>query len=104
MHAGVHREEELGELGFALALGAEGESGTVDEVGRVLHGELGDVGVELTGAVGIDIAALDADGDGELTYREARAVTDLGAAFVGDKDITSFNEFRSFGMVSSIQE
>ena len=44
----------------------------------------------------------DADGDGELTYREARAVTDLGAAFVGDKDITSFNEFRSFGMVSAV--
>ena len=45
----------------------------------------------------------DKDGDGELTYREARAVTELGAAFAGEKDITSFNEFRSFGMVSAVE-
>lgn len=44
----------------------------------------------------------DSDGDGELTYREARAVTDLGAAFVGDTNITSFDEFRSFTLVSGV--
>ena len=50
----------------------------------------------------ICVANWDSNGDGELTYREARAVTDLGAAFVGDENITSFDEFRSFGYVTSV--
>jgi len=50
----------------------------------------------------ICVANWDTDGDGELTYREARSVTDLGAAFVGDPNITSFDEFRSFGFVTSV--
>ena len=50
----------------------------------------------------ICISNWDTDGDGELTYREARAVTDLGAAFVGDPNITSFDELRSFSQVTNI--
>ena len=48
------------------------------------------------------VANWDTSGDGELSYREARAVTDLGATFVGDTNITSFDEFRSFGYVTSV--
>lgn len=50
----------------------------------------------------ICVSNWDSDGDGELTYREARSVTDLGAAFVGDTNITSFDEFRSFTQVTVV--
>ncbi len=50
----------------------------------------------------ICVSTWDMDGDGELAYREAREVTDLGAAFVGDKNITSFDEFRSFTRVTVV--
>ena len=38
----------------------------------------------------------DTDGDGELTYDEAAAVTDLGWAFEYNDDITSFDELQYF--------
>ena len=38
----------------------------------------------------------DTDGDGELTYDEAAAVTDLGWAFEYNDDITSFEELQYF--------
>ena len=44
----------------------------------------------------------DTDGDGELSYREAQAVTDLGAAFVEDTELTSFTELRSFSGLTAI--
>ena len=50
----------------------------------------------------ICVANWDTNGDDELTYREAMVVLDLGAAFVGDKQITSFNELRSFNGLTSI--
>lgn len=51
-----------------------------------------------------DICVLnwDTDGDGELTYREAQAVQDLGAAFIGDTEMTSFTELRSFSGITTI--
>ena len=52
----------------------------------------------------ICVSLWDTDGDGELTYREAMSVTDIGAAFVGNKDITSFTEFRSFSSVKTIAQ
>ena len=50
----------------------------------------------------ICVANWDTNGDDELTYREAMAVLDLGAAFVGDAQITSFTELRSFTGLTSI--
>ena len=38
----------------------------------------------------------DTDGDGELTYAEAAAVTNLGGAFSGNQNITSFDELQYF--------
>ena len=38
----------------------------------------------------------DFDRDGQLTFEEAAAVTDLGGAFQGNEDITSFNELQYF--------
>ena len=46
--------------------------------------------------------AWDTNKDGELSYREAGAVTDLGAAFVGNTMITSFTELRSFSGLQNI--
>ena len=44
----------------------------------------------------------DANFDGELSYREAMNVTDLGGAFTGNTEITSFKELRSFSGLSVI--
>ncbi|MBO4821752.1 MAG: leucine-rich repeat protein [Prevotella sp.] len=44
----------------------------------------------------------DTSGDGELTYREAQAVTDIGAAFMGDTEMKSFTELRSFSGITEI--
>lgn len=44
----------------------------------------------------------DANFDGELSYREAMDVTDLGGAFTGNTEITSFNELRSFNSLRVI--
>ena len=38
----------------------------------------------------------DTDGDGELTYAEAAAVTNLGGAFSSNQNITSFDELQYF--------
>lgn len=38
----------------------------------------------------------DTDGDGELSYKEAAAVTDLGEVFEGENKILTFNELRYF--------
>ena len=38
----------------------------------------------------------DFDGDGQLSFEEAAAVTDLGGAFQGNEDITSFDELQYF--------
>ena len=46
--------------------------------------------------------AWDTNKDGELSYREASVVTDLGAAFVGNTMITSFTELRSFSGLQNI--
>jgi hypothetical protein len=46
----------------------------------------------------------DTNGDGELSYKEAAAVTDLGNAFSGNQDIVSFNELEYFTGLTSISE
>ena len=43
----------------------------------------------------------DANGDGELSFEEAQAVTEIGEIFRG-KDITQFEEFRYFTSITSI--
>lgn len=50
----------------------------------------------------ICVANWDTNYDGELSYREARSVTNIGAAFVGASEITKFNEFRAFQYVTSV--
>ncbi|MBQ4294617.1 MAG: leucine-rich repeat protein [Prevotella sp.] len=54
-------------------------------------------------AKAICVANWDTNGDGELTYREAQAVTDLAAAFMGDTQVTSFTELRSFSGLTTIE-
>lgn len=44
----------------------------------------------------------DTDGDGELSYSEASAVTDLGIVFKSNKAITSFNELVFFTSITEI--
>ena len=44
----------------------------------------------------------DTDGDGELSYTEAAAVTDLGTVFQNNFDITSFDEFRYFTGITKL--
>ena len=44
----------------------------------------------------------DADGDGELSYDEAAAVTDLGEAFKSNTEISTFNELEYFTGLTSI--
>ena len=44
----------------------------------------------------------DTDGDGELSYAEAAAVTSIGQLFFDDPSITSFDEFRYFTGVKNI--
>ena len=47
----------------------------------------------------------DTDSDGFLSYEEASAVTDLGGAFQGNEDITSFDELQFFtGLTSLVNE
>ena len=46
----------------------------------------------------------DTSGDGELSEKEAAAVTDLGLVFLGNKTITSFNELQYFSGLTSIGE
>ncbi len=50
----------------------------------------------------ICVSNWDTNSDGELTYREAMAVTDLGAAFVGDTQMTSFTELRAFSGIKTL--
>lgn len=45
----------------------------------------------------------DMDGDGELSYDEAAAVTSLGEVFKGNKNISSFTELEYFTGLSSIE-
>ena len=44
----------------------------------------------------------DVDGDGFLSYAEAAAVTDLGGAFSGNTEITSFDEIQYFTGLTTI--
>ena len=49
------------------------------------------------------VAAFDTNGDGELSYDEAEAVSSLNSSVFGDdNDFTSFDEFRYFTGVTSI--
>ena len=50
----------------------------------------------------ICISKWDTDGDGELSEREASAVTSLGTVFYGNKSITSFNELEYFTSLTTI--
>ncbi len=46
----------------------------------------------------------DTNGDGELSYTEAAAVTDLGEVFKGNTEITSFDELAYFTGLTSIAD
>ena len=46
----------------------------------------------------------DTNNNGELSYAEAAAVTDLGEVFKGNKTITSFNELKYFTGLTSINK
>jgi hypothetical protein len=48
------------------------------------------------------VANWDTNGDGELSYDEAAAVTDLGTIFKNNTNITSFDELQYFAGLSSI--
>ncbi|MBO4485780.1 MAG: leucine-rich repeat protein [Prevotella sp.] len=48
------------------------------------------------------VANWDSDGDGELSFAEAAAVTDIGSVFQGNKDILSFDELQYFTGLTSI--
>ena len=48
------------------------------------------------------VANWDTNGDGELSYAEAAAVTDLGEVFRGNSNITSFDELQYFTGLTSI--
>lgn len=50
----------------------------------------------------ICVSNWDIDGDGELAYDEAAAVTDLGSVFRSHSEITSFNELQYFTGLTSI--
>ena len=50
----------------------------------------------------ICVANWDIDGDGELSMNEAAAVTDLGEAFKGHEEITSFDELQYFTGLTNI--
>jgi len=54
------------------------------------------------GVKAICVQNWDTNGDGELSEAEAAAVTDLGTAFSGNKDITSFDEFQYFTGVTAL--
>lgn len=44
----------------------------------------------------------DTNGDGELSYAEAAAVTDLGTTFLGNTSIIAFNELKYFTGIKSV--
>ena len=46
----------------------------------------------------------DTNNDGELSYSEAAAVTDIGTTFKGNKEIIAFTEFKYFTGLSKIEE
>ncbi|MBR1576588.1 MAG: leucine-rich repeat protein [Bacteroidales bacterium] len=48
------------------------------------------------------VAAFDTDGDGEISYNEADAVTSLGTVFQEQTDYVSFDEFRFFTSVTEV--
>ena len=50
------------------------------------------------------VAAFDSDNDGELSYREAAAVTSIVGVFGEEKGFTSFKEFQFFTSVVSIPD
>ena len=50
------------------------------------------------------VANFDTNADGEISYREAAAVTDLGTAFKNNEDIKTFNELSHFSGLSCIAE
>ena len=52
----------------------------------------------------ICVEAWDSDGDGELSFAEAAAVTSLGTSFRGNKKIRLFNELKYFTSLTQIGE
>lgn len=50
------------------------------------------------------VATWDTDGDGELSYDEAAAVTTLGTVFKGNTEIQSFNELRYFTGLTALDD
>ena len=50
------------------------------------------------------VANWDTNGDGELSYVEAAAVTTIGDVFSGNTVITSFNEFKYFTAITAIED
>ena len=61
--------------------------------------EFADAGVKA-----ICVANWDTNGDGELSYKEASVVTDIGNKFLGKTKIKSFDEFQYFTGLQSVPE
>ena len=82
VHAGTHREKQLGEFLLALGLGADGDTGLVHQRVCVLQRQFGHRGVELLGAGQVDVAALDVDVGVEAQGRVVRSSSSRAKAAV----------------------
>ena len=78
----------------------EGDAAQMNRQLRVLRHEI--IDFEDDAVKRLCVAHWDADHDGELSYEEAAAVTELGQVFTGRQDIASFNELQHFTGLTDI--
>ena len=78
----------------------EGDAAQMNRQLRVLRHEI--IDFEDDAVKRLCVAHWDADHDGELSYEEAAAVTELGQVFTGRDDIVSFNELQYFTGLTDI--
>ena len=78
----------------------EGDAAQMNRQLRVLRHEIIDFEDETVRH--LCLARWDSDHDGELSYEEAAAVTELGQVFTGRPDIASFNELQHFTGLTDI--
>lgn len=78
----------------------EGDAAQMNRQLRVLRHEI--IDFEDDAVKGLCLARWDGNRDGELSYQEAAAVTELGNVFTGRDDIVTFNELRHFTGLTDI--
>ena len=78
----------------------EGDAAQMNRQLRVLRHEI--IDFEDDAVKRLCVAHWDVDHDGELSYEEAAAVTELGQVFTGRPDIASFNELQHFTGLTDI--